>query len=90
MKYLDRLSEKNTDSAKAKQYAQAATRESLQMQAHLLETQSQLQSAKDSLEAAKSASPLSVARISELMDRVEGLEKGEARIVALQAELFGA
>ncbi len=88
-KYIDRLKAQGTDQARDKQFAQAAARAGLQLEADLLETRSQLQQAKDDLDTAKSATPLSFQNISNEMDRVEGLEKGLARLEALKVEMFG-
>ena len=88
-KYIDRLKAQGTDQAREKQFAQTVARAALQLQADLLETESQLQQAKDELDTAKSATPLSFQTISNLMDKVEGLEKGLARLETLKVEMFG-
>ena len=89
MKYVDRLKESGSDAEKAKQFELAASRASLQWEANLLETRSQLASAKGDLESLKSSTSLSAQVISDKMDQIEGLEKGLARLEALKAELFG-
>lgn len=89
MKYLDRLKESGSDAEKAKQFELAASRASLQWESNLLETRSQLASAKADLESLKSSTSLSAQAISDKMDQVEGLEKGLARLEALKMELFG-
>ena len=87
-KYLDKLKEKGSNTEKEKQFEHAAALAKLQWEANLLETRSRLASAKVRLEELKSAQPLSAQRISDQMDEVEALEKGEARLVSLQEELF--
>lgn len=88
-KYLDRLKAKGSNAEQEKQFAQTNAKAALQWEATLLETRSKLEQAKDDLETAKSASPLSAQRISELMDDVEAYEKGLGRLTSLKAELFG-
>jgi chromosome segregation ATPase len=88
MKYVDRIKANGTDAQKNKQFEQAAAKAALQWESTLLETRSKLAQAQADLEDAKSTLSLSPQSISDLMDTIEGYEKGLSRLEQLKTELF--
>ena len=87
MKRQERL-QQSTQEKEQSQVSHQVAQDKLQAQADLLETQRMVSVKKQELDELKSAPTLSLSRIVQVQDELEGYEKGVKAIEALIKELF--
>ena len=87
MNRQERLQQSTADKEQS-QVSHQVAQDKLQAQADLLETQRRVSVKKQELEELKSAETLSLSKIIQVQDELEGYEKGVKAIETLIEELF--